>query len=159
MLTDVEIHDKNLILSGGFMIKHYVKQWEENKEKLESVLKTIPVPSSYKQLVELIFEHVLKYADEDIGYGYKHNPDEMTIIDNGDYQGTQIFIIPFDTYQPGVSEYVFTSTYYGSCSGCDTLQAISCWSDETPNKQQLEDLMTLCLHLVQNIKYLDGRTE
>jgi hypothetical protein len=49
----------------------------------------------------------------------------MTVIDDGDYQGTQIFIIPTDTYQPSVKDYVMTDTYYGSCSGCDTLQAIS----------------------------------
>ena len=132
------------------MIKHYVKQWEENKEKLESVLKTIPVPSSYKQLVELIFEHVLKYADEDIGYGYKHNPDEMTIIDNGDYQGTQIFIAFLDTCQPSVEEYIMTSVCYSNCNECDALQSIRYSSDE----DRVNYLMTLSLHIVQKMKWM-----
>ena len=79
----------------------------------------------------------------------------MTVIDNGDYQGTQIFIIPINTYQPGVDEYVYTHTYYGSCSGCDTLQAIQSWDgDELPNEEQVKDYMELALHLLQKCHFM-----
>ena len=78
----------------------------------------------------------------------------ITVIDDGDYQGTRIFIIPRNTYQPSVEDYVYTNTYYGSCSGCDTLQAILWRYDETPNENQIIDLMELALHLLQKCKRL-----
>lgn len=85
------------------------------------------------------------------------NLEELRIIDDGDYQGTQIFIIPLDTYQPSVSDYVYTHTYYGSCSGCDTLQAILGYDDnKKANANQVEDLMQLSLHLLQKCKMLEG---
>lgn len=82
----------------------------------------------------------------------------MTVIDNGDYQGTQIFLIPMETYQPSVEDYVYTNTYYGSCSGCDTLQAIQSYDyNELPNEEQIKDYMTLALHLLQKCCFLkDG---
>ncbi len=79
----------------------------------------------------------------------------MTVIDNGDYQGTLIYIIPRDTYQPDVEDYLVTNNYYGSCSGCDTLQAITEYSSKPLSNGQIEDLMTLALHLVQRLKPLD----
>lgn len=39
-------------------------------------------------------------------------------------------------------------------SGCDTLMAISGYSDELPNEEQVKDYMTLALHLVQKLKRL-----
>ena len=55
---------------------------------------------------------------------------------------TQIFLLHIATYQPSVSDYVYTNTYYGSCSGCDTLLAISHYNDGYPNDKQVEDYMT-----------------
>jgi hypothetical protein len=77
---------------------------------------------------------------------------DITVIDNGDYQGTQIFIIPLDEYQPDISSYVYTHTYYGSCSGCDTLQGISTYDDDEPSEEQIKDYMELALHLLQKCK-------
>jgi hypothetical protein len=82
----------------------------------------------------------------------------MTVIDDGDYQGTQIFIIPLNTYQPSVEEYVYTNTYYGSCSGCDTLLSI-CSYNEKPSENQIQDYMTLALHLLQRCKWLGREVE
>ena len=78
----------------------------------------------------------------------------MTIIDDGHYQGTIIFIIPKNDYQP--DKYVVTNTYYGSCSGCDTLQSICDDYDNNkqPNLQQIKDYMTLALHLLQKMRWL-----
>ena len=83
----------------------------------------------------------------------------MTVIDNGDYQGTQIFLIPLDVYQLDVNQYVYTNTYYGSCSGCDTLHAIFWRYDETPNEKQIIDLMQLALHLLQKCKMLEEENQ
>lgn len=79
----------------------------------------------------------------------------MTVIDNGTYQGAQIFIIPEDVYSPTVGHYVMTNAYYGSCSICDTLLKISCYEDGLPTEEQVNGYMTLALHLVQKLKWLD----
>lgn len=71
-----------------------------------------------------------------------------------DYKGTQMFMIPKKTYQPNARDYLLTYTWYGSCSGCDTLQAIQNYSweeDKLLNEQQVKDFMTLCKDLVCNI--------
>lgn len=140
------------------MIKHYVQQWEENKDKLEVVFKNNPVPPNYAEIVKLLFTHVLKETDKNYFDG--HDIKKMKEINDGEWQGTLIFIIPYKTYQPSVSEYIFTSVGYGSCSGCDTLQNIDYnYGEGIADERQVKDLMMLALHLVQNIKYLDGREE
>jgi hypothetical protein len=134
------------------MITELVKQWEENKHKIEEYFKTTKQNEydSYEAIVKKVFEICLPKASDYSGWDL----DKMTVIDDGDYQGTQIFIIPTDTYQPSVEDYVMTDTYYGSCSGCDTLQAISNWDYDLPTDEQVEEYMTLALHLVQKIKRL-----
>jgi len=129
------------------MIPEIIKQWEENKFKLEEYFKNTKQEgySSYKDIVKALFECCIS----------EFNVDKMTIIDDGDYQGTQIFIIPKDCYQPSVDDYIVTDTYYGSCSGCDTLQAICAYEyEELPSESQVKDYMTLALHLVQKLHWL-----
>jgi hypothetical protein len=65
-------------------------------------------------------------------------------------------LIPINTYQPSVEDYVYTNTYYGSCCGCDTLQRISTYDEEEPNEKQIKDYMELALHLLQKCKMLEG---
>ena len=74
-------------------------------------------------------------------------------IDHGDYQGTLLFIIAASGYQP--NKYWFVKVDYGSCSGCDTLEGIRCYSDGPPSDAQVADYMTLALHILQGIKPLD----
>jgi hypothetical protein len=130
------------------MIKEIVSQWEANKGKIEESFRSAH-PESYTDIVTKLFTLVIS------GYSIQ----KMTVIDNGDYQGTQIFIIPVDTYQPGIGEYVMTHTYYGSCSGCDTLEGIRNYDSEKPNETQVKDYMTLALHLVQKLKVLSAEVD
>lgn len=134
------------------MITEIVKQWEDNKHKLEEYFKTTSQSEygSYRKIVIKIFELCLAENDEHDGF----NIERMTVIDDGHYQGTQIFIVPKNTYQPYVSDYIMTNTYYGSCSGCDTLQGICGYSDELPDEDQVKNYMLLALHLVQKLKWL-----
>ena len=134
------------------MITELVKQWGENKHKLEEYFKTTKQDEygSYETIVKKVFEICLPKANDYNGWDL----DKMTVIDDGDYQGTQIFIIPTDTYQPSVEDYVMTDTYYGSCSGCDTLKAISSYDYDLPTDEQVKEYMTLALHLVQKLKRL-----
>ena len=135
------------------MIQSVVKQWEENKHKLEEYFKTTKqeeYSSSYKTILQKIIELVVTEKDK---YN-KYDATKITVVDDGDYQGTQLFLIPTDTYQPSVEDYLLTDTYYGSCSGCDTLQGICVYEDDLPTEEQVKEYMTLALHLVQKMRYI-----
>lgn len=134
------------------MLQEIIKQWEENKYKLEEYFKTTKQSeySDYKEIVKALFNYCIPQADEYSGW----NIEKMTVIDDGDYQGTQIFLIPKDTYQPSAEDYIVTDTYYGSCSGCDTLQSIVSYDYELPTESQVREYMTLALHLVQKLHWL-----
>ena len=128
------------------MNKEIINNWYLHKDELENYFRTTRQEKydSYEELVKLVVKYFLP------DYNYK----KITVIDDGDYQGTQIFIIPKNTYQPCVTEYLYTNNYYGSCSGCDTLLGISGYEDDLPTEKQVKDYMTLCLHLIQKLKPL-----
>ena len=136
------------------MESKFISKWEQNKEKLQEYITNTPQKQydEYKSLVELIVKYIL---NDNIDLPYNgYNLDAIHEIDDGDYQGTLLYFIPKNTYQPDVSDYIFTSVSYGSCSGCDTLQSIHNYDDEIPTKEQVEEYMSLFLHLVQNMKSL-----
>ena len=132
------------------MLKYCKDKWYENKDKLEEAIRNDEGLNdcNYKRLVEMIVEYILNPSNGDSD---EFDKDAITVIDNGDYQGTQLFMIPRNTYQPSAEDYILTYTYYGSCSGCDTLQAIQCWHEGKLDEQQVKDFMTLCKDLVCNI--------
>ena len=133
------------------MIQEIIKRWDKNKYKLEEYFSTTKQEKycSYEAIIQQIFELVIN-SDED---SYERfNINKMTVIDDGYYQGTQIFIIPKDTYQPNIDDYLITHTYYGSCSGCDVLEGIRNYSSGLPTEQQVKEYMILALHLVQKMK-------
>jgi hypothetical protein len=133
------------------MIKYCKEKWDKNKKKLEDVLREDTALNScdYDYLVKLVVENILN--DETNDYGDTWDSKNITTVDNGDYQGTQLFLIPLKTYQPSEYEYLMTYVGYGSCSGCDTLQAIQCWYDKKPTEEQVKDFMNLCKDLVCNM--------
>ena len=143
------------------MIVEFVNAWEQNKEKLEEYFRTHKQTEychDYENLVKLLFDIVINSGievDPIWTYNNKFDTDEITVIDNGDYQGTLIFILHKNTYQPDVSEHLYTHVNYGSCSGCDTLQAIHMYDyDKYPTEEQVQDYMMLCLHLLQNCHFM-----
>lgn len=127
------------------MISQFVSRWEEGKDSLKEIFAE-KHPSNYKELVTEVIKIVTtdKYGD------CAPDPELITEIDNGDYQGTLLYVIPEKGYQP--SDYYYVKVGYGSCSGCDTLQSISNYSSEKPTKSQIKDYMTLALHIVQGLK-------
>ena len=133
------------------MLKFCRDAWYENKDKLEAfIVKDAKLNScDYTYLVELVVKYILNPSIK-IDWE-KFDADKITVIDNGDYQGTLLFMIPRNTYQPGASDYLLTYSYYGSCSGCDTLMAIQNWEDVVPTESQIKDYMALCKDLVCNI--------
>ena len=145
------------------MIKNFVQAWEKNKGKLEEHIRTTKQDeySEYKDLVKLLFDLVI---NPEMGAEYERfDTENIHVIDDGGYQGTMIFALHKDTYQPSVFDYVYTSVDYGSCSVCDTLQSIHQYEYENfPTDDQIEDCMTLCLHLLQKCRhflYEKGETE
>lgn len=122
------------------MLKYCVDQWEKNKDNLREALEQFDFDKhymSYKVLMSLIITHIL----ED-----KWDSENFTTIDDGDYQGTLLFVIPERTYQPGAGNYLMTYVGYGSCDCCDTMLSILGGSDS-----RVDDLMTLALHMVQRM--------
>jgi len=96
-----------------------------------------------------IMKAVVSVIGEEDAYG---EPDATRIhlIDDGDYQGTLLFVIAAVGYQP--SDYWYVKVGYGSCSGCDTLEGIRDYEDGPPTKEQVDAYMTLALHIVQGLK-------
>lgn len=142
------------------MLKFCVEQWDKNKDRLRQHIENNVEDfneCSYSYLVESVVNYI--FNDEfDDDYD-KWDSKNITVIDNGDYQGTQLYLIPKASYQPSEDEYLMTYVGYGSCSGCDTLQSVQMWDlnyeEDTEKKEKMKnnivtDIHNLCLHIVQN---------
>lgn len=139
------------------MIEEFIKAWNYNKATLEEYLKITEMGKydNYTTLVKLLFEKVINPYME-ISKHKSYNLTRLHVIDDGDYQGTIIYLIPEDYYQPNSFNYVWTCVEYGSCSACDTIQGIIKYDyDQLPAEQQLKDFMTLCLHILLHCKKLN----
>jgi len=75
------------------------------------------------------------------------DPERITEVDHGDYQGTLVFVVGEEGYQP--STYWTMVCSYGSCSGCDTIEKIMTIKTTTGRAREYADL---ALHLIQKIK-------
>lgn len=130
------------------MIKFALRKWNENKDALEQHIRKDKTLNNcgYEYLVKLVVRYIFNGGCEETWEEYDEN--NITVVDNGDYQGTQLFIIPKDGYPPCESDYLMTFVGYGSCSGCDALMAIQDWEEKEPTEQQVSDFMTLCRDLV-----------
>ena len=76
------------------MEKNIILQWEARKSKLEDWFRSIEKPEyiEYIDIVKALFTYVIE--------GY--NTSEIHVIDDGHCQGTQLFLIHKDVYQPSV---------------------------------------------------------
>jgi hypothetical protein len=128
------------------MILHYVKQWEERKHLLEQWL-TKNEANSYQDIYETLFRLVVTKPDSQFNKEWDWK--RLKVLDDGEYQGNQIFILCSNSYQPYLDDYIFTSVTYGSCSVCDTFQAIQESEDKA---ERVKGYMTLALHMVQETK-------
>ena len=124
------------------MIKKFVERFMQNQEEVLAAFRS-EHPSDYLDVVKVVVKAI---SDEHDG------PDINRIheIDDGEYQGTLVYVIAEQGYQP--SRYWVTTVSYGSCSGCDTLQSIADYSDDVPTEYQAEQYYQLALNLVQDMK-------
>ena len=136
------------------MIEKFTKRWFERKDSVQEKFEA-KLPSSYSDIVLAVVE-MLNDENE------YETPDPARIheIDDGDYQGTLVYVIGAAIYQP--STYWYVKVGYGSCSGCDTLESILSgnWGHETEEEKKawkdkaVSQLMTLALHIVQGLKLM-----
>lgn len=145
------------------MIKEFVEAWDAKKDDLRQYFRNHRQIEydSYEKLLSKILEIVINPFLLEKGDKYSTFVSDKTLkIDDGDYQGTLIFVFHRYSYQPDGSDYVCTCVGYGSCSGCDTLLAINDYTTKKlPTEQQLEDYMTLCLHMLQRCNYMFSDSE
>jgi hypothetical protein len=128
------------------MIQNFVDRFMANKSELEAVFAE-KHPNNYAEIVKAVVRVI---GDDECD-----DPDQerITGIDHGEYQGTILYVIAEKGYQPSI--YWYVKIDYGSCSGCDTLQAIREYSDGPPTPEQVNDYMMLALHIVQGIKEME----
>ena len=133
------------------MIKEFVSAWYKNKDRLEEwFAKTNQEDLDYKTILSALIDNVINPGI----IGEKWDSDKIHVIDDGEYQGTQLFIVSLDCYQPSPYQYFMTYQYYGSCSGCDLLEGIRQYDPGLPNEEQIKEYMLLALHLLQRCRYL-----
>jgi hypothetical protein len=129
------------------MIKFCLEKWDANKNLLEKYLRDHNDLNSvnYIDLVKMVVGIIFNTDSFNT-----YEVDKITEIDNGDYQGTLLYLIPNDSYQPYEGDYLMTYVGYGSCSGCDTLQNIQRFIDYNDVGEVIADFMTLCKDIVSN---------
>jgi hypothetical protein len=138
------------------MIEEFTRRWFERKDHLRTHFLNI-MPRTYKDIVNGVIEMLANRDNEgDVEYG-EPNPNNIHQIDDGDYQGTLVFVIPEKAYQPDT--YWAVKVSYGSCSACDTLQGILDtleWYHDgdkaEAHEKAVDEIMMLALHVVQQLK-------
>lgn len=132
------------------MIQEFVDKFISHKHEIMRLFSE-KHPDSYMEIVKVvvsILHDPKKYKSID--------PERIHQIDDGDYQGTLVFVIASSGYQP--DEYWYVKVSYGSCSGCDTLEGIRGYGSGNPTADQVSDYYTLALHVVQGIKRMGSDT-
>lgn len=129
------------------MIPEFVQRFDASRNALADRFRS-ERPSEYSAIVKMVVEALASNAD-------RHEPDPERIheIDDGDYQGTLVYIIGAKGYQPSDYWSVFVS--YGSCSGCDTLQSVL-YDNTDGSDEQVAEYMMLALHIVQGMKKMES---
>ena len=131
------------------MNKEFVDRFMTRKEALRATFAQ-EHPQSYREIVEAVI--AILYDEDYSSYNPTPDPERVHEVDDGDYQGTLVYVIGAAGSQP--STYWYTEVDYGSCSGCDTLLGICDDYSEAPTRQQVDDYMTLALHIVQGLKVM-----
>jgi len=134
------------------MINEFVKAWDQDKNKIKDFFEKNH-PENYS---DIVLQVVKMLSESDLtGFGdhEKPDPDRIHEIDDGDYQGTLIYVIGCGGYQP--DKYWYVKVGYGSYSGCDTLLNIRYSDCDTkPSKDQVKQYMMLALHIIQGLRLM-----
>lgn len=137
------------------MEKDIIEKWDEHRESLKSYYSTAlkcNIFGGYEKVVLDIIRYILNNNAE----SYEIWSEDIDTLNHGDYQGTLIFILHKETYQPPNEwDYLAACVNYGSCSFCDTYDAIYDMSDEDYlTERQVQAMMNLALNITQSMKYI-----
>lgn len=129
------------------MLKYCIEKWDKYKGDLRKAIENDKEINScdYQYLVKLVTDKILNGDEKD---QITWDSNRITEINDRDYQGTLLYLIPQDTYQPSEYEYLMTCVSYGSCSYCDTLQSIQDFRGNELSKEQIDGFMRLCKDLL-----------
>lgn len=131
------------------MEQELVARFDAKREEVRGNLCKLLIDKNWFDYIDIV--KIVIEAVHD-GYG-SPNPENIHEIDDGDYQGTLLFVIPSDNYQPYT--YWYVKIAYGSCSGCDTLMAILEGDFGNTIDEKVDSLFTLALHIIQGLKRMD----
>lgn len=132
------------------MITEWTTPFVAAKDEYVAWLRTQEYPN-YVDLLRKALEIVVR--DGEFGWGDEPDPNRIHQINDGDYQGTLVFVIAQEGYQPYA--YWYTMVGYGSCSGCDSLQAAWGYGDE----HDYDGLWNLALHMLQRARKMEDPYE
>lgn len=131
------------------MIEAFTKAWFANLDAMRQKF-AANHPEDYEAIVKIVVQMLAEASNE---YD-KPDPERIHRIDDGDYQGTDVYVIGASDYQP--SRYWYVKISYGSCSQCDALQNIRGYTEtDSPSPDQVKQYMTLALHIVQGLREMD----
>jgi hypothetical protein len=128
------------------MLTEWTTPFVAAKDDYVTWLKEQKYPS-YETLLKKAIEII---CQEDFLHGDEPDPSRIHTIDDGDYQGTLVFVIGAKGYQP--DNYWYTKVYYGSCSGCDALEDAWGYGD----RHNYEGMYLIALHMLQGVKQMTG---
>ena len=133
------------------MLLHFVAQFDKSREALRESFASYR-PGNYAEIVCRVISFLADAEDEEYN---APDPKRITCIDHGHYQGTQLFVIGAQGYQPCV--YWHVSVSYGSCSSCDSfLRAVEATDYDALelSSSTLDQLMLMSLHIVQGLRLM-----
>jgi hypothetical protein len=131
------------------MIQEFVDKFMASEQDIKDNLRS-ERPGGYGDLVARLVTVLSEGGPDDYG---APDPQRIHVIDDGDYQGTKLYVIGAEGYQPSTYWVIFVN--YGSCSGCDSFESIMSDGDwETVNDEQVQDLWSMMLHMVQSMKVI-----
>jgi hypothetical protein len=130
------------------MIPKFTERLLAAKDQISSELKELDYPS-YADLFRLAIKYITDPDDYDFEFP-SPDPERITQLDWGDYQGTLLYVVAACGYQP--STFYTAVVDYGSYSGCDTRQAVLEADNPDTRAELLFDLirnMISSMHKVQ----------
>ena len=126
------------------MLRDVIENWEQHKDDLrKAIAQTDLGDIEYKKLMELIAVHIIGIEPKNL---------ELQEIMPDAYQGCNGYMFCDKNGSTLSSDFYTAIAWYGSCSCCDAILGITDCETGLPAEKQVDELMKLCLELVQSIK-------
>lgn len=143
------------------MIQTYMTHFLERRDVCKTFLRELIAAGDYPTYLDIL-KTVIRTLNSDEGIPLKSkldycrgekmlDPDRIQEIDWGDYQGTLLFVVGAEGYQP--SDFYTFVVDYGSCSGCDLLQAILY---EQEPERKIDLLFDLARNMLSSMHRVEG---